>query len=225
MAISLLTGAAGNADLDHTFDTYVSGTHPPATGLLDDTGVDIATRYAPLAVGTQAAATFLLTEQTGFADINTLFAKAGSSSYSIAIAGQTYSHTYTVLASTTGYSTIGFRLQTGTTWQVYGADPSTSGVSIATGNIPAGAATVLYTWGPVTTPAGYVSAGGVTSNGAAAATAIGSNPDAHMTSATVGPSSGSRESSATLRVQFYNSSSALISDSTCTLIVDTEGSV
>lgn len=55
-------------DLDSIFALYVSGTHPPATGI-KVAGVDIATRYQPLP-GTAAAATGI---ETGGADLNTLF--------------------------------------------------------------------------------------------------------------------------------------------------------
>lgn len=55
-------------DLDIIFALYVSGTHPPATGIKVN-GVDIATRYQPLP-GTAAAATGI---KTGGADLNTLF--------------------------------------------------------------------------------------------------------------------------------------------------------
>jgi len=55
-------------DLDSIFATYVSGTHPAATGI-EVNGADIATRYQPLP-GTAAAATGI---ETNGADLNTLF--------------------------------------------------------------------------------------------------------------------------------------------------------
>ena len=132
MAISLLTGAAGNANLDAVFDPYVQGTSPPATGLLDDTSVDIATRYAPVSFGTQAAATSLLTEQSGNADINTLFAAYGTAQYALTCKGVAY------LASTPTAASCNIQFNFDTsTWSV-SAGTTFSGTPTS-GNLNAGA--------------------------------------------------------------------------------------
>ena len=86
MTTNLLSKASGHPDLDVVFAAYTTGTSPPATGFLVG-GVDIATRYAPLSEGTQAAATGLLTEQAGHADLNQLFAAYGSLQNVIAAPG------------------------------------------------------------------------------------------------------------------------------------------
>ncbi len=78
MTSNLRSKAPGHPDLDMVFAPYTTGTSPPATGLLV-AGTDIATnRYAPIVQGSAAPATGLLTEQAGHADINTLFAAAGT---------------------------------------------------------------------------------------------------------------------------------------------------
>ena len=67
-------------DLDDIFDLYVQGTMPGLTGYTV-AGVDIRERYAPLAYGSQAAVTGKTV--AGVGDLNTLFAKKGTASYSI----------------------------------------------------------------------------------------------------------------------------------------------
>lgn len=78
--------AANGQTLDQFFDPYVTGTSPPATDLLNDQGVDIASNiYAPISFGSMATtATDLLTQQAGNADIRTLFAAKGTAVYLIA---------------------------------------------------------------------------------------------------------------------------------------------
>jgi len=69
----------GTVDLDDYFDPYVEGAKPAATGYKVGS-TDLNQRYAPLAYGTQAAATGM--KITGGADLNTLWAKKGTASYS-----------------------------------------------------------------------------------------------------------------------------------------------
>lgn len=225
MSIHLLSKASGNPNLDLVFDPYVEGTKPPSTGLLDDSGSDIVNRYAPIVYGSQAAATGLLTEQAGHADINTLFAAYGTARYPLPINGNTYSHAYIIPLGNTGFSTIGFRIVGGTTWHVYWADPTSSETVLASGNVPISATTIKYTWGTFSIPVGDSDSGGGTTNDATTATSISSNPGATYQTATFGSSSGSRGRSYPFQIDFYNASLVDISTTNITLIAETDGSV
>ncbi len=68
----------GATDLDDIFDPYVEGIKPAATGFKAAGGIDLNQRYAPLAYGTQAAATGIT---TGGIDLNTLWAAKGTARY------------------------------------------------------------------------------------------------------------------------------------------------
>lgn len=146
MTISLLSKASGNPNLDLVFDLYVQGTSPPPTGLLDDSGIDICTRYNPIVYGTQALATGLLTKQTGNADINTLFAAKGTSNNPLSINGGTYTITVTRSGSGGSQAQIIFAIS-GTTWTLYpygtGGTYTPSG-SYASGSLPPNSSTVEF---------------------------------------------------------------------------------
>lgn len=209
------------ADLDAIFAPYVQGTSPALTGYTL-AGVDINTRYAPLVYGTAAAATGY---DVNGADFNTLWAAIGTANYPIAANGKTYTHGYTIPANGNGYSELTFRIVTGNTWQILGSDPGTTGVVIASGQVPSTAINVQYTWGTPYTPTGYVSAGtGTLNNGASAQTAVTGNPSAYFTTATNGASSGSRQTAHPFTVDFFDASGSNISHSVCTLIGETDGS-
>lgn len=206
-------------DLDSIFALYQSGAHPAATGIKVN-GVDIATRYQPLP-GTSAPATGI---KTNGVDLNALFST--TSGAPLPINGQTYTSNVSIVSDPAS-ATINFAITSGSTWAINASN--TRGVPapqvLASGAVPAGAATVKYTWGTYIVGAGHVDAGGSTSNGAASATPISSNPAAVYTTALNASNSGSRDRQYPFTVDFYNSSGANISHSVCTLICDTEGSV
>ena len=141
------------------------------------------------------------------------------------INGNTYTHGYNIPSASTGFATIGFRIVSGTTWQVWYADPTTGFTLITSGTVPAGSSTVKYTWGAYSVLPGDTDAGGSVTNGASTATAISSNPSTNYTTATVGSSSGSRSRSYPFTIDFYNASSVDISTTNITLVGQTEGSV
>lgn len=141
------------------------------------------------------------------------------------INGNTYTHVYTVPSASTGFATIGFRIVSGTTWQVWYADPTTSATVITSGTVPSGSSTVKFTWGTPSVLPGDTDAGGSVTNGASTATAISGNPGTNYTTATVGSSSGSRSRSYPFTIDFYNASSVDISTTNITLVGQTEGSV
>jgi hypothetical protein len=210
---------SNGVDLDSIFALYASGTHPAATGI-KVAGTDIATRYQPLP-GTAASATGIL---TGGADLNTLFSTTASTP--LPINGQTYTSNVSIVSGTAS-ATINFAITSGSNWAINASN--TRGVPapavLASGTIPSGAVTVKFTWGTYTVGAGHVDAGGSTTNGAASATAVSSNPAAVYTTALNASNSGSRDRQYPFTVDFYNSGGANISHSVCTLICDTEGSV
>jgi hypothetical protein len=220
--------ASKGVDLDNIFDPYVTGTSPGLTGE-QSAGTDIHTRYAPLVYGTAAAATGISCKVGGagsFVDLNTLFAAKGTANYALPINGQTYTSNVSIVSGTAS-ATINFAITSGSNWAINASN--TRGVPapavLASGTIPSGAVTVKFTWGTYTVGAGHVDAGGSTTNGAAAATAISSNPAAVYTTALNASNSGSRDRQYPFTVDFYNSGSVNISHSVCTLICDTEGSV
>lgn len=141
------------------------------------------------------------------------------------INGNTYTHGYTIPSATNGFSTIGFRIVSGITWQVWYADPTTSATVITSGSVPAGSSTVKFTWGTYSILPGDTDSGGTVTNGASSPTSVGSNPSTNYTTSTVGSSSGSRSRSYPFTIDFYNASSVDISTTNIALIATTEGSV
>lgn len=165
--------AANGQTLDQFFDPYVTGTSPPATGLLNDQGTDIASNvFAPISFGSMATtATGLLTKQAGNADIRTLFAAKGTAQYLIA----TPSYNGALIVTTgTGSLVVWIQVNPDGTWQSsdgnggywYGASP-TPGIGSSY--------QILATVGG--------GAGAVT-NGAAAYTTISSSIRVSVTSST-----------------------------------------
>jgi len=62
------------------------------------------------------------------------------------------------------------------------------------------------------------------SNGASSPTTLGSNPASYYTTSTYNARSGSRGRTYQLRVDFFNAAGANVSNSTCTMTAETEGS-
>lgn len=141
----------------------------------------------------------------------------------LSINGQSYDNAYAIPLRTQGYSTIGFSVLNGNSWEVYGASPSGNVVK-ASGALPVGAVTVQYTWALIGAPAGDVDSAGTLTNSVTSPTAVSSNPSSHYTTATYGPTSGSHGRSYQVKVNFYNAAGANVSSSTCTLTAETEGS-
>ena len=207
-------------DLDQIFDPYVSGTKPAPTKYTVN-GVDLKDIFAPRHLGTSAPVTKYTVNGV---DLNQIFAAKGSVNYALPINGGSYRSSQTIGVGTTGFALIGFRLLTGTTWQVYKSGSTVPITSITSGAIPAGAATVRFTWGAYTVTAGKGDAGGSTVNNAAAATAIASNPFAYYKTATNTDTSGTLDRNYQFTVDFFDSSEANISHSVCTLSAETDGS-
>lgn len=208
-------------DLDSIFSPYLAGTTKArATGILVN-GTDINNRYANIIYGSAVSATGIDSEG---ADLNTLFCTGAN--YTLPINGQTYASTVQVTGANAS-ATIDFAISGGNTWSVQTSN--TRGVpapaTLISGSIPAGAATVKFTWGTYVVGPSKVDAGGSTTNGAATATAISSNPIASYTTASNASNSGSRDREYPFTVDFFNSGGTNISHSVCTLIGDTEGSV
>jgi hypothetical protein len=136
MTISLKSEASGKPNLDLVFDPYVQGTHPADTYLLDDSGADIALRYAPIVYGSQAAATGLLTGQSGHADINTLFAAYGTANYPLPFQGGSYIAQPTIAGGiSTGYV---YFITNNSTWSI-NTGPVAQ-IVLASGSIPVNSA-------------------------------------------------------------------------------------
>lgn len=157
-------------------------------------------------------------------DFSAIFGRP-SGNTPLPINGNTYTHVYTIPSANTGFTTIGFRIVSGTTWQVWYADPTTAATVITSGSVPSGSSTVKFTWGTYSVLVGDTDAGGSVTNGASSPTAISSNPSTNYTTATVGSSSGSRSRSYPFTIDFYNASSVDISTTNITLVGQTEGSV
>lgn len=223
MTISFLTKAAGNANLDLVFDPYVQGTSPPATGLLDNSGVDIASnRYAPIVYGSAAAATGLLTKQPGNADINTLFAAYGTANYPLPINGATYS-VFGTLVSNASSASIAFFAST-SAYRVHTAASGSVPADVATGPIPAGAVSmqITDTW---TNPGGGDTGSGTVTNSAASITSLTSSEIGVSVSISATGSSPEHNTTHSEVITFYNASGSAISTTTITFSVAAAGGV
>lgn len=211
----------GKGDIGAYFGAKGSST-AAATGYKLPNGADINTVLLARADGVDIGF------NTGFtvagSDLRNFFG-APSGNTPLPINGQTFSHAYNIPSGNSGTSTIGFRIVSGTTWQVYWADPTSSATVLSSGSIPSGATSVKFTWGTYTLPPGDADGNGATTNGAASATAVSSNPSATYQTASWGSSSGSRGRSYPFQIDFYNSSSVDISTTVITLIAETDGSV
>jgi len=122
----------------------------------------------------------------------------------IGINGNAYTVGDLIASGNTGYSTIGFAIVGGSTWEVYGATPVGGNTVKASGAVPATAVTVQYTWTLIGPPAGDVDSGGTLTNGASSPTTLGSNPASYYTTSTYNGRSGSRGRTYQLRVDFFN---------------------
>lgn len=207
-------------DLDNIFAAYVSGTHPPATGIKVN-GVDIANRYQPLP-GTAAPATEIKTKG---ADLNTLFSTT-SPGGPLPIDGNTYDNTVSVPAGQTLPSQIGFKTG-GTsgnyTYAVFGNTSAGGTFNLATGSLPSTAASIQYTFGSYTVPIG-LDGGGSTTNGAASKTSLTSLPQATYTTDPKGSSAGAFSREYPFTITIYDASNAVISTTHINLIGQVEGS-
>jgi len=210
---------SAGVDFDALFDPDVVGDGPAAAGY---TVAGAPLKYAALKYGTKRA-------DVGYAvngsDVSNLWAAKGTASYKLPIDGQTFTGSYNIPNQSSGYALIGFRIVTGNTWQVYSMPNGAPATVLISGAIPAGAATVSYTWGAYTVGAGQSDAGGGTTNGAASRTAVGSNPDAHYQTGTNTATSGSRDRRYPFTIDFFNAAAGNISHTAITLVGDTEGSV
>ncbi|MGF7229719.1 MAG: hypothetical protein ACQR33_07120 [Candidatus Saccharibacteria bacterium] len=216
----LLSKASGFPTLDNVFDLYVTGTSPAATGLLDDAGVDIATRYAPLVFGTAAAATGLLTKQSGNGDLNTLFAAKGTASYALPINGQTYTG-YGHSGTTSSFGGIAFAASvSGYTVIKNGTNETTT--TLASGSIPVGAVSckIVDTW---LNASGDTGVGNVSNNYASQTTLTGTALGVNV-QVTATPSSPEHQSTHSEVITFYDASNAVISTTTITLVAQADGS-
>lgn len=157
-------------------------------------------------------------------DFSAIFGRP-SGNTPLPINGNSYTSGYNIPSASTGFATVGFRIVTGNTWQVWEANPTNGNIVVASGAVPSGATTVKFTFGTYSVLVGDTDAGGTVTNGASSATAISSNPTCNYTTATVGSSSGSRSRSYPFQIDFYNASSVDISTTNITLIAQTEGSV
>ncbi len=213
MSTNLLSKAPGKPDLDAVFAAYVSGTSPPATGLLV-AGVDIATRYAPLAEGTEAPATGLLTEQLGHADICTLFAALGSTQNVLASPGYpNLDGSASGSAGSTLYTaSVNIVLNANGTWYAESSVTPTSGnwYSGAPINGVGADYNVLYTIAGLKNGV----AGITITNSAATVTSLSS--DVACTISLTGGAGGSHQflATGTLNIQISNSAGTVLSDVT-----------
>ena len=225
MAISLLSKAAGNPTFDQVFAPYVMGTSPPATGLLDDSGVDTATRYAPIIYGTMAPATGMLTQAAGNADVNTLWAAYGTAVYTLPINGVTYSAICSIPAGGNGYSSVTFGFTSTTqyflkTYITYGTtDPY---IVYYYFTVPSGMTQVRLTLSYVS---GVTGSKVVTYNNATSLSAVSTSVESFVTLGPYGDTSGTNDTTYSLKVEFAGADSVVQWSGTCTLYDETDGSV
>lgn len=140
----------------------------------------------------------------------------------IAIHGKTYMASR-MLTSGSGNQAIGFDITNGNTWAVFKTQPGNSRVVMASGAVPAGAATVQYTWTDAGLLPGSANALGSITNPAASPVALGSNPRTQYTSGTFNWNTTDRSHQYNLRVDFYNAAGFNVSSSTALLVVEVQG--
>ena len=216
------TYSVNGVGLDQIFDLYISGTKAILTGYKVN-GVDLKDIFAPIYLGSSAAVTGY---KVNGADLNTIFAKKGTAQYSLPIDGQTYSGSVLVPAGNTGSVNVAFKLTSSTAWQVVvtgagGTLTPPNNTVLASGSLPAGSSTIKYTLT-------YLAASGDTgpgtaTNNASAFTPVATNLSAGVTVGGTGTGSPHQTTYA-LNVQIRNSAGVVISNSTCTLRLDQEGS-
>lgn len=190
------------------------------TGLKQN-GVDVSNSILALADG--QALGFNAGISKGGTDFSSIFGRPLGNT-PLPINGNSYTSGYNIPSASTGFATVGFRIVTGNTWQVWEANPTNGNIVVASGAVPSGATTVKFTFGTYSVLVGDIDAGGTVTNGASSATAISSNPTCNYTTATVGSSSGSRSRSYPFQIDFYNASSVDISTTNITLVGQTDGS-
>lgn len=209
---------SGGVDFDSLFDPDVMGDGPTAPGYKVG-GVPL--KYAKLSYGTKRA-------NVGYAqagvDVSNLWAAYGTAVYSLPFDGQTYLQIYNIPAGNTGYAGLSFRLTSTSAWQIYGYTPTVPVTSLLTGSVPAGAVSCKAVFGTVTTPSGYTGAGGTTSTDMGSPTTLASGIYASLQSGTFGAASGTRRSQVSVSITFYKTGGVAMSTSTCTFVVETDGS-
>jgi len=209
--------------LSAIFAPYVAGTTKArVSGISDDAG-ELSDQFAKLSYGTAAAATGI---ESVNADLNTLYAAYGTTSYAspLSINGFSYSSVYSIPLYSTGFAVIGFRIVSGTTWQLYTSNPSTGFNLVTSGAVPAGSINVQYLWGSYAVGIGDLDAGGIVTNPAASPVIVSGNPSTYYTTDTKGSSSGSRNREYPFTINFFNGGGTNVSHTTCTLIGETDGS-
>lgn len=204
------------------FAPYVAGTTAARSTGITDGASDLNAQYANIIYGTAAAATGINSQGV---DLNTLFAKIGTTSYALPITGNTYSQAVNITSGSAN-ATIGFRIVSGTTWQVYGhTSLNTTDTIYASGAVPSAAATVKYTWGTYTIGVGQSDAGGSITNSATTTVAVSVNPATSYTTGTNTSTSGSKDRQYPFTIDFFSSGGVNVSHTSITLIGDTEGSI
>jgi YD repeat-containing protein len=145
-------------------------------------------------------------------------------SMAIGANGQTYIGVTALLNGQSGSANIGFDIAGGNTWEVVRVLSGGFHVKLATGPVPPAAVTAQFSWTFTGVPAGYTDGHGSVSNGAAAPTAISSNPSSQYTTASYSGTTTEVGRTYQVGVDFFNATGSKISSSTCTLTAELEGS-
>lgn len=217
--------ASKGVDLDNIFDPYVAGTTKARAAGLNVAGSDTSNRFANIIYGTAAAATGI---QSQSADLNTLYAKKGTATYSLPINGQTYSASENTGTSGGASATLTVTLHADGTYDVvaFQSKHVPSSITRASGTwntfgLPSSSFQVLYT---MTTDSTEGNAG--SANGASTYTTLNTDVAANVHATANSPSAGSNDITCTLRIQIRNASTGqVVSDSTCTISAGADGSV
>lgn len=218
MATNLLTRkSSGGQSLDLVFAPYTTGTQPPATGY-EVSGVDIASRYAPLYLGSPALPTGLL--MASGADLNTVFAAYGSVQTALPINGIQYEAFGINVVGDNGIeATCSFGMFSSSTYTI-----TTSGTNATTQTYsytpPSNAVFIRLTLALVS---GASQSQVTTGNNSSSWTMIGNNAAYVQRGPT--PNTGTQTTQWTLKVEFADSTQALIASGTCTFICTTESSL
>lgn len=218
MATNLLTRkSSGGQSLDLVFAPYTTGTQLPATGY-QVAGVDIASRYAPLYLGSQALPTGLLIASG--ADLNTLFAAYGSVQTTLPINGVQYqAGGVNVLSNRDVLATCSFGMFSSSTYTI-----TTSGTNTTTQTYPyTPPSNAVFIRLKLALVSGSSQSQVTTGNNSSSWTVIGNNAAYVQRGPT--PNTGTQTTQWTLKVEFADATQALIASGTCTFICTTESSL
>ena len=201
--------------LSSIFATYVPGTTKARASGIYDGDSDLSDQFANITYGSAAAATDI---ESINADLNTLYAAAGSVSVALPINGNTYSAFVTTTSSSVTAS-VYFQMSAAG-WQVAKNEKGITTV-LTTGSLPPTSYSVQYTDTYLAAPGD--TGPGTAYNAAPAFTVITSSLLLVSDSVSVSGSGGSKQTTHSINIQIKNVEGSVISNTTITFVAVADG--